>query len=85
MENVKFTDATREVGKPKKWDVDLDGPIISVSVHDYVDVQTGLPFMLTGWRPSADELAILNNGGYIALHIAGDGFPVMLIEAVEQG
>lgn len=69
MENVLFTNQTRTLGKPEKWVEEYDGPVKSISVFDYHDDQTGLPVMMTGWRPNAQELALLNAGGFIAMRI----------------
>lgn len=70
MMNVKFTDATREIGKPKTWDDALDGDCVSLSVVDHVDLLSGMKMMRTGYRPSHEEMTALNNGGFLMLDIA---------------
>lgn len=77
MENVPFSDQTREIGKPSGWDDTLDGRCITISVHDFVDEQSGLPFMMTAWQPDAEELKALNEGKPIFLCISGRTHPVI--------
>ena len=77
MDNIAFTDETRNIGKPVDWVEELDGPCISISVHDFVDDHTGLPFMMTAWRPDAGELARLNSGEGLYLCISGKAHPVI--------
>jgi len=77
MFNVKLSNQTREIGKPADWDETLDGPCITISVCDFTDIQSGANFMKTLWRPSPEELAVLNNGGVISLEICGDRHPVI--------
>lgn len=72
-----FSGSTGVLGAPEDWD------------HDGVGECTPLPVMRDGrwmvsvWKPSADELATLNRGGAISLHIAGHVHPVVALGAVE--
>lgn len=80
MINVKPSNCTREIGKPSDWDERLDGPCISLPVRDEVEVISGVNFMLSLWRPTAEDLAVLNCGGMVALRIAGYVHPVISLE-----
>lgn len=83
MNNVQLSDETHNAGKPVAWDETLEGPIVSISIHRYIDVQTGLPFMRTMWQPTYDQLVELINGGYVVLDICdiyGGQHPVMRID-----
>ena len=77
MQNVTFTDETRSIGKPQDWIEELDGPCVGISVFDFVDAQTGVPFMMTAWVPEPDELARLNAGKPLHLAISGRVHPVI--------
>jgi hypothetical protein len=77
VKNLKLADETRSIGKPEDWDEALDGPCLTISVHDFVDPLTGVPFMLTAWTPEPDELQRLNEGRPLFLAISGRTHPVI--------
>lgn len=77
MNNLQLSDETRAIGKPENWDETLDGPCITISVHDFVDGRTGLPFMMTAWEPDPQELRALNEGKPLFLCISGKVHPVI--------
>ena len=70
---------TRSIGKPRDWDEEINGPCDSLSVYDYED-QAG-NHMVSGWRPTEEELQSLNNGGYVWLEICGTIHPVIKLYA----
>lgn len=70
MDNVPWDTPHRVDGAPPSWDETLDGPFINTAILEVVDIVTGIKMLATAWRPSAEELADLNNGGYLILKIA---------------
>ncbi|MBA4343242.1 MAG: hypothetical protein C0423_13985 [Methylibium sp.] len=41
----------------------------------------GQPLVLSFWRPSAEELQLLNSGGLVALSVYGNTMPPVWLEA----
>ncbi len=78
----KISGCTRSIGKPAGWDEALDGPCGTLHVRDQIDITSGINFMQSLWKPTRDELAVLNGGGMILLSIAGAVHPVMSMEIV---
>lgn len=76
MEILKSKHATRELGKPKDWDDEINGkcdslPIIDIQSEGYVNVMVSL------WKPSPKELEMLMSNGHIELWVYGDLHPVV--------
>ena len=69
---------TRNIGKPKDWDDQLDGSCGSLSVRDEIDVQSGVNFMHSEWKLQPGELKLLqNHNGVLVLRISGTIHPVV--------
>jgi hypothetical protein len=75
MQAEKTTLTTVVLGAPVDWDGSAE--CIGLPV---VQTQTGYASF---WRPSREELAALNAGAFIALHVWGRAHPPVAIE-VEQ-
>jgi len=75
MKMCKFPGA-RAIGAPKGWDQTLDGECGAVFVTDAVDTLSGQNFMYSVYKPTAEDLEALNNGGVVRLGIMGFSHPV---------
>lgn len=67
----------RLLGAPRDWDQQLDGSCGVLPVIDAVDEQSGFNFIYSFWRPTAEELEALRNGGAVRLGIMGTVHPVI--------
>ncbi len=56
-------------GEPKDWDSNTRGPIGVLNTRDEEDEYSGLRFMVSQFKPTTEELAILNEGGSIRFGI----------------
>lgn len=82
MLNVVTNLETRRIGKPQNWDPDT--PCEEISVID-TEIPIGpnlVTFMMTLWKPTPEELEILNKGGFLRLGISGKQHPVMFIDFI---
>lgn len=68
---------SRPIGAPLNWDPTRDGACSVLPVADAIDLQTSFAVMYSVWRPSADEIAALQNGGAIRLGVLGNQHPVV--------
>lgn len=75
-------DGSTIAGAPRGWDQELDGPVQGLPIVPVVDVQTGLTFLYSVWRPDADELAMLAAGGALRLKIGTRQHPLVNLEAL---
>ena len=75
MQACNFPGA-RRIGAPRDWDAELDGEVGTIFVADAVDTLSGMNFMYSVYKPSAEEIAALLNGGAIRLGIMGRSHPV---------
>lgn len=85
MKPVEFQGQTDILGPPKGWD--NSGDITQVGylpVQIFVD--DGLPFYVSFWRPSEEDLAALNDGAHIRLSVISRTLPPVCvsIEKVEE-
>lgn len=79
MKALMFQEANLMLNPPEGYDPDTAEVLIS-TLPVRRDEESGT--MSSYWMPSADELAILNNGGAIALIIHGQYHPPIALEAV---
>ncbi len=75
--NICDFPGSRPLGAPKDWNQDLDGRCGVLPVVDALDEQSGFNFIYSVWKPTADELEQLNNGGALRLGIMGTVHPVV--------
>lgn len=71
MKAIPQENATRRFGAPTNWNHETDGICHTL---DIVDVDG---FMISAWRPTTAELAKLNAGDPLFLHIQGRTHPVV--------
>ena len=81
MHAIEISNATRNLGKPIDWDDERDGPCGSLAIRD--TRLNGAPCMLSAWQPSPEELAALNAGAKIYLHVIGGIHPPVAISVGE--
>lgn len=77
-------DGARPLDAPQTWDQQLDGACGVLPVLDAIDEQSGFNFMYSFWRPSAEELEALQDGGVIRLGIMGKLHPVINMGVVAR-
>lgn len=77
MEMIKLPGMNRELGAPKDWDAEKDGPCGSLPV--FAEVSNGTMRMTSAWKPSAEELDALLRGGVVALVIYGTLHPPIAV------
>lgn len=56
---------------------------ITVSIQDDEDV-VDVPSLVSAWRPSGEELELLNSGGYVQLRILGVTHPPVMLTVEED-
>jgi hypothetical protein len=77
MKAVEFVGQTTVLGPPPGWDNSRNGPC------------GGLPVMAHGgrllscWRPSAEELEMLNAGGHVVLAVVGEMHPPVSVNVAK--
>lgn len=78
MTPVTLLDETRKPGAPKDWDESL-GPCGALSINDsaWGGPDATHNIMTSAWKPSKEELDILNAGGHVFLGIHGVIHPVV--------
>ncbi|UUZ68052.1 hypothetical protein LP416_27695 [Polaromonas sp. P2-4] len=60
------------LGAPKGWEQG-ELPCHALPITDAI--QGGVPTVISFWKPDAEELALLNAGGLVALSIVGRTMP----------
>lgn len=66
------------LGAPKGWD-QKELPCGALPITR--TVVNGVPAMVSYWRPDPEELAILNQGGFVMLHVIGEIHPPIAVGA----
>lgn len=70
------------MGAPSNWNEAEDGPcdILMVKADRYETATGGIAFKSceSAWKPTPEELELLNAGGYVVLHVVGRQPPVAL-------
>lgn len=54
-------------------------------IVDMMNEELNQPYMCSLWRPDADELVLLNEGGFVQLSIAGTVHPPVGVTTVGPG
>jgi hypothetical protein len=78
MKALALKDCTRRLGAPPRWDHGWQGICHTLEICD----RDG--WMISAWRPTPAELARLNEGQPLFLHIAGTAHPVVALSVGEQ-
>lgn len=71
MKSIPLDNPDRRLGAPVLWNHETDGICYSLEIWDRDD------FMISGWLPTPNELAKLNAGEPLFLHIQGRVHPVV--------
>lgn len=72
MNPTQHKTSNRVLGAPVGWD-QKDVPCGAIAIRD--GVEGTLRTVTTHWRPSAEELALLNAGGLVTLTVPGISMP----------
>ena len=75
---ARIMNATRYLGAPAGWDPERDPPCSHLAIRD--EVHDGMPMMVSAWEPTPDEIARLQAGAKVVLHIVGVGHPPVAVE-----
>lgn len=78
MRPTQHPSNNRVLGAPKGWD-QKELPCGALPITDMV--YENIPHVVSFWRPTADELAVLNAGGTVALWITGHTMPPVSLGA----
>lgn len=70
----RILNCTRIMGVPKDWDKEAL-PCNALPIKDVTC--DGVPFMVSAWEPTPEELAALNRGETVKLWIQGTVHPVV--------
>lgn len=68
--------------KPENWDDDKDGPCGDLQVRKELYGSRGIVQCVSTWKPSAEELRMLNAGGVVELAICTLDQPPCAVYAV---
>ncbi len=74
MKALSLAAETHSLGAPANWDEEKMGTCDSLSVI----VRDGVTY--SAWRPSEEELALLNDGGVVVLTVASEGHPPVMLD-----
>lgn len=77
MEIKRIEGATRTFGAPHDWDAAAQGKCYGLPVRDVV--ADGVPYMVSAWEPSPQELKALLAGETLKLWISGTVHPVVAL------
>lgn len=75
MRPLRIRGATRNLGAPKGWKDDEQGPCMHLPILD-VEAE-GVNYMVSRWELTPQELIALNSGAAIELWISGTHHPVI--------
>jgi hypothetical protein len=71
---VEIKNGKHDFAKPRNWDDERDGPCRNLPVR--VETRGIYNEHLSNWKPDAEELKLLNNGGVVELCCCGLQPPV---------
>lgn len=83
MNKALIDGATNNPGAPREWDKDRNGECGRLPIR--VVERNGGTMCESAWKPTAEEIAVLTDGGYVVLHIAGWQVPVALSVTDRKG
>jgi hypothetical protein len=79
MKPVAIEGMTRDLVKPRDWDDEKNGTCGSLEIRDE-EFRFGNG-MISHWKPSENELKILNEGGVVQLCVCGEVHPPVALSA----
>ncbi len=74
---------TRNLGKPADWDEQKLGPCGSLPIVDAI-LPGGARCMVSAWKPTESELALLNEGGLVYLTVVGTVHPPVAMQVEKE-
>lgn len=82
MLKQRIVGAMLDLGKPKDWNEERDGPCDSLPVR-VMQHPGGLVEMQSAWQPTPEELDTLNRGGPVILTVCSKAHPPVRLEVEE--
>jgi len=85
---TKTLGMTHAFSAPENWDADKDGKCGTLEVRMQLVGESRFVELVSTWKPSAEELAVLNAGGVIEIALAQATQCVMrayVVEPVKEG
>jgi hypothetical protein len=79
VDAIKTTQCNKDFGKPVDWGEKKHGSCGSLPVHQILQ-PGGMLRLRSFWRPTAAELAALNDGAVVALNIYGYMHPPVSLQ-----
>jgi hypothetical protein len=83
MDIKHITGATHMLGAPPNWDPEKDGACGVLPVRAGMH-SPGVPCMVSEWKPSPEEIAVLAAGGSIFLSVVGATHPVVAVYIADE-
>lgn len=75
--------ATHLFEKPSNWDALADGAVCGDLQLRVETFGKGIVETFSTWKPSVEELALLNAGGVVEVSLCQAGVPAMSVQVVE--
>ncbi|MRW88853.1 hypothetical protein GJ699_02525 [Duganella sp. FT80W] len=76
MNKIQHPSNNAVLGAPEGWNqAELPCEALAITRSEYA----GMPVVKSYWRPSAEELAILNAGGSVELAVLGHTMPPVMV------
>lgn len=76
MNKIQHPSNNAVLGAPKDWD---QGQLPCSALPITRTEVDGMAAVVSYWRPDAEELAMLNAGGSVALHVLGATMPPVML------
>lgn len=83
MRPAPILNETASFKRPPDWDESRDGPCGELSVRVEVFGSYAKSFY-SNWKPSEEELKLLNNGGVVEIEVVGQGQPPLSVGVVPE-
>lgn len=74
MDIGKITGTTRTLGAPRGWDQTSDGVCVGLPIRDERHAP-GINRMVSAWVPTPEDIALIQAGAPIYLHVIGETHP----------
>lgn len=79
MNPIQHPSNNAVLGAPAGWD-QTELPVAALAITR--TVVDGVPAVVSFWKPTAEDLALLNAGGSVALCVLGQSMPPVSLEAM---
>jgi len=74
---ARIEGSTRTLGKPANWDDQQNGKCAGLAIRD--EMHGGLPYMVSAYTPTPEEIEALKAGASIHLYINGVVHPPVML------